>query len=232
MKREMNSRKVSIAVIGVIAMLLSLVPLTAMAGTYGITGIDNLAFLYNSGNSKDGSTDYKTGVTLLQGVDFPFQAHSGSYDAIYLGYEASYTDILLGINTYSNTKVFQNQPESSGGNSIGDIGYFNVGTAGYNVQDTSANTPFLASNLKVYGITAAFLNNYNELSSFVKADTNNTIYQYYVVGFGDSTGDKDYDDLVIAMRNIHTTATPIPGAVWLLGSGLLGMIGIRRKKRV
>ncbi len=30
--------------------------------------------------------------------------------------------------------------------------------------------------------------------------------------------------------NLRTNAVPIPGAIWLLGSGLLGLIGVRRKK--
>lgn len=30
-------------------------------------------------------------------------------------------------------------------------------------------------------------------------------------------------------HSLETTATPIPGAVWLLGSGLLGLIGLRRR---
>ena len=35
--------------------------------------------------------------------------------------------------------------------------------------------------------------------------------------------------LVMRAGNLQTPAVPIPSAVWLLGSGLLGMIGIRRK---
>ena len=31
--------------------------------------------------------------------------------------------------------------------------------------------------------------------------------------------------------NIDVTPTPIPAAAWLLGSGLLGLIGIRRKQQ-
>jgi hypothetical protein len=30
--------------------------------------------------------------------------------------------------------------------------------------------------------------------------------------------------------NIDVTPTPIPAAAWLLGSGLLGLVGIRRRK--
>lgn len=35
----------------------------------------------------------------------------------------------------------------------------------------------------------------------------------------------DYDDFILRA----SAATPIPGAVWLLGSGLVGLIGLRRK---
>ncbi len=44
----------------------------------------------------------------------------------------------------------------------------------------------------------------------------------------DKTGrawlDHDHNDVV-------AKAVPIPGAVWLLGSGLIGLLGIRRKVR-
>ncbi|QJB55313.1 VPLPA-CTERM sorting domain-containing protein [Pseudodesulfovibrio sp. zrk46] len=50
-----------------------------------------------------------------------------------------------------------------------------------------------------------------------------------LLGFNDSNNgvDLDYDDFVIVARK--TSATPIPGAVWLLGSGLVGLVGLRRR---
>ena len=50
----------------------------------------------------------------------------------------------------------------------------------------------------------------------------NPMYDPYPTPF--STGGADLD--AIGVLN----AVPVPGAVWLLGSGLLGLIGIRRKK--
>lgn len=40
--------------------------------------------------------------------------------------------------------------------------------------------------------------------------------------------DQDFNDLVV---EVTVAPIPIPGAVWLLGSGLIGIVGIRRKLR-
>jgi hypothetical protein len=39
---------------------------------------------------------------------------------------------------------------------------------------------------------------------------------------------KDYGHLV-AEIDLQTSQIPIPSAVWLLGSGLIGIVGIRKK---
>ncbi|MBU1042360.1 MAG: hypothetical protein KKF77_14795 [Proteobacteria bacterium] len=48
-----------------------------------------------------------------------------------------------------------------------------------------------------------------------------------------ATWDKDYNDFVFAISHTAPTVapTPIPGAVWLLGSGLLGLAGFKRSRR-
>lgn len=53
-----------------------------------------------------------------------------------------------------------------------------------------------------------------------------TYYGYYV-GF-----EKNCDNLYAwAVRSGDVSAVPIPAAVWLLGSGLIGLIGVRRRFR-
>jgi len=40
------------------------------------------------------------------------------------------------------------------------------------------------------------------------------------------------DGCGLAVRSGQVSAVPVPGAIWLLGSGLLGLIGIRRRNRI
>ncbi len=43
----------------------------------------------------------------------------------------------------------------------------------------------------------------------------------------DGSTDGDFDDFILAAK-VKAAPTPIPGAVWLLGSGLLGVMGFKR----
>ncbi len=49
----------------------------------------------------------------------------------------------------------------------------------------------------------------------------------YILGWEDlkSNGDNDYNDMVVGAKVV-----PIPGAVWLFGSGIAGLLGLSRRK--
>ncbi|MCP4117651.1 MAG: PEP-CTERM sorting domain-containing protein [Desulfobacteraceae bacterium] len=47
---------------------------------------------------------------------------------------------------------------------------------------------------------------------------------------GDIDGDKDFDDIVVQASSIKPVSTPAPTSMLLLGLGVLGLIGITRRK--
>jgi len=44
------------------------------------------------------------------------------------------------------------------------------------------------------------------------------------------TGDSDFDDMLVR-ADFRVAAVPVPAAVWLFGSGLLGLIGMARRRK-
>jgi hypothetical protein len=48
-----------------------------------------------------------------------------------------------------------------------------------------------------------------------------------MLAYDDVTHDRDYDDLVI-----RVSAVPVPAAVWLFGTAMLGLFGLRRKDKM
>ena len=59
-----------------------------------------------------------------------------------------------------------------------------------------------------------------------------TYYSYTAVATGTSTTidfGYSYNAQWFDLDDVSVLAVPIPGAIWLLGSGLIGLIGIRRK---
>ena len=53
----------------------------------------------------------------------------------------------------------------------------------------------------------------------------------YVIAWEDlkKLGDRDYNDLVVRVSG--ASVVPVPAAVWLFGSGLLGLVGIARRNK-
>ncbi len=95
------------------------------------------------------------------------------------------------------------------------------------------------SYIDVYGsmdnITYVYLGRTSGNATYDLADYADLDYVNYLkfVGLDDGGSADGYDlDAVEALNSgDHISSVPVPAAVWLLGSGLLGMIGIRRKKR-
>jgi len=76
--------------------------------------------------------------------------------------------------------------------------------------------------LSVWDLPTSGVNPFNFNGQFTVGNTYNlTLYSY--------TYDSDYYDEKWTF-NLNTTVVPVPAAVWLFGSGLLGLIGVARRK--
>ena len=43
-------------------------------------------------------------------------------------------------------------------------------------------------------------------------------------------GDLSYDDMVLMVESVEPTVVPVPAAVWLFGTGLIGLVGVARRR--
>lgn len=141
---------------------------------------------------------------------------SGFYDLTYIGYEAGYSNILI---SNGNT-IFSNK----------DITTIATATS----TGTKSSTSYDISTLlfKTYASTSTYSlssSSSNVLIYQLKNDVSILGFLYttgtYLIGFNDAASDSDFDDMIIAAK---ASAVPAPAAVWLLGSGMLGLLGYRR----
>jgi len=56
-------------------------------------------------------------------------------------------------------------------------------------------------------------------------------YFWLIEDIAVGSGDKDYNDLWASIST-KTNPVPVPAAVWLFGSGLVGLVGLRRSRRL
>lgn len=137
---------------------------------------------------------------------------SGSYYFTPLAYEAQYTDQLR----TSTEVLFTNT-------SLTDYGTTKQGNAASTYfYDTHGNKTYLFSNtgaVDVFKLTKDWTVNGLTLSAGT-----------LIIGLNDSAGTcgGDFDDFIVAASK--TSPTPVPAAVWLLGSGLLGVMGFKRSR--
>lgn len=85
-----------------------------------------------------------------------------------------------------------------------------------------------------YWVKVAFLEDRIKMELFDANDIN-LLYDLQYLYQGDEVESAPIhivteDNMVVSQISIEGTPVPIPGAVWLLGSGLIGLAGVRRKK--
>jgi len=108
------------------------------------------------------------------------------------------------------------------GNSFGYYMGINNGTFFY--SDTSLNGD-LFDHMLAYQGTGDEIQVGNNAAGLWSS--NEYILAWEDLVFKDS--DKDYNDMVLIVESV--SPVPVPAAVWLFGSGLLGLVGIARRKK-
>lgn len=141
------------------------------------------------------------------------------------GWNLSWTDTDWRLPSAGENPVSNYDQTST---EMGDLYYNELGLTR---RDASGAVPVTAGELNA--------TNFDRLSPVTYwTETTKTDNSAYAYSFSMATGLQDikyktdiYSGYGLAIRSGEVSAVPIPGALWLLSSGLLGLVVIRRRKR-
>lgn len=168
---------------------------------------------------------YPTDITTLSayltasGASYTTANNSDLSGTLYftpIAYEAAYTDQLKTGSTvlFTNTSLATEFGSVKSATASSTYFYDTNGKTSYYLSD--------AAHVDVYKLTKDW-----KLSNGLILTTGT-----FIIGLNDSYGTtcgSDFDDFILAASK--TAPTPVPAAVWMLGSGLFGLMGVRRARK-
>lgn len=134
---------------------------------------------------------------------------TGMYNLTFVGAEAGYDNAMI---KFGGETIFRNSSATAGDT------YANVDISLAKFQNGPTATTYDANvwsdHVQIHQLIQDVMVN----SIAFSAGT-------YLLGFNDLATDCDFDDMIVAANPV-----PVPAAAWMLGAGLLGVMGLRRKK--
>ena len=211
-----------LAAVCAIALVLSTGAQMAQAALYDVTGVFNEPMLANDTNFI-GTFDWDTSTNTLSSLQGTMNASMYGADQIYsltnqfdFSYDANTGDVVASVFKENSTDVFD-----FGGFLTGDTNKYGA---------TDGNTP----NENVYFTLAFNANTMTEiLDLMVYGDCAPTgLMGPMMTGNVCMTGHSLGGTMSATPLSLSITpsAVPVPAAVWLFGSGLLGLVGMARRK--
>ena len=198
-----------------------------LGGVYAATNL-----LSNPGAETGLTTDWTVGGNSNPGVDNGtfnpgINPNSGSFD--FYGHTGSFGTLTQNVNLLSNGFT---PAQIDGGTLLANVGFFEQGlNQGTPSDDASVSLTFLDAFNASLGIVSSGV-----------VDSHNLTWQGFNGNFSIPSGTRSIDYTMNFFRNVGNdldsyiddnsltvTGVPIPGAIWLLGSGLLGVVGLRRR---
>jgi hypothetical protein len=170
------------------------------------------SYPYNISNLEAYITNGGATYTTYSAADI-----SGTYDVTALGWEA----FLWSRFQVDGTTLFSNVLWNTAdfGTTVYDVDLANASFGSFYIFAWSDFGIDNTAHVKIYQLTSAWTGILNGNDVTLAAGT-------LILGYNDINLGGDYDDLIIA-----AAPTPIPGAAWLLGTGVLGLFGLRRRLR-
>ena len=145
--------------------------------------------------------NFDTGSSYSASVDLFYNFNSATVARVSLDY--SYSILVRWTGDYSNAGVSI---------LLGNTELLNEGLSRYCVGSNEYQGLAISSN-------------YSNVLDVEAGDT----LTFKIWGYGESYRPGVYSQAKAQIYNVQISAVPLPGSIWLLGSGLIGIVGVRRK---